>query len=36
MRMGVVEAQGWAGEARSQAQLLYLLIQQWSGIRGLL
>lgn len=36
MRMGLVEAQGWAGEARSQAQLLYLLIQQWSGIRGLL
>lgn len=36
MRMGVAEAQGWAGEARSRAQLLYLLIQQWSGLRGLL
>lgn len=36
MRMSVVEAQGWAGEAGSQAQLLYLLIQQWSGVRDLL
>lgn len=29
--MSPEEAQGWTGEAGSQAQLLYLLTQQWSS-----
>lgn len=32
--MCLEEAQGWAGEAESQAQLLHLLTQQWNGVGG--